>query len=89
MVWPLFGNMEFHRSSILVSKSHKRKNFLAETTYYGSKDNRKSVFSGRGEKRGGWEVKKGEEREKKGKEKEGTANPRSLRDEYSCHPHNE
>ena len=24
MVWPQFGNTEFHRTSILVSKSHKQ-----------------------------------------------------------------
>jgi hypothetical protein len=67
--------MEFHRSSILVSKSHKRKNFLAETTYYGSKDNRKSVFSGRGEKRGGWEVKRGGRKREEGKRKRGNSKP--------------
>ena len=69
MVWPLFGNMEFHRSSILVSKSHKRKNFLAETTYYRSKDNRKSVFSGRGEKRGGVGGEKGGKKERRREKK--------------------
>ena len=48
---------------------------MAETTYYGSKDNRKSVFSGRGEKRGGWEVKKGGRKREEGKRKRGNSKP--------------